>query len=189
MSSKSGRSARTIIAPLAGSDACACMGCAPPTRRTPTAVLPAACAWSPARKNRSDLSRSPLRQASLTGCDILVRPSIAQQFALVAHELATNSLKYGALSSPTGHVSIEGKADRIESVGVSLLWKECGDPFVSKPTRKGFGSVILLDYQSLQTFEVYRLLSLAHNSLWYPLLSRSTLEYLPSLPLDCSSSH
>ncbi len=55
------------------------------------------------------------RQVRFGGCDIVVNPSAAQQFALIIHELATNALKYGALSAPAGRVSIEGKIDRLNS--------------------------------------------------------------------------
>lgn len=86
------------------------------------------------------------KRIKVSGCDIVVNPSAAQQFALVAHELATNALKYGALSAPDGRVSIEGKIDRLNGGGTfSFVWRETGGPSVTTPTRKGFGSVILLD--------------------------------------------
>jgi PAS domain S-box-containing protein len=83
---------------------------------------------------------------SVTGCGIVVVPSTAQQFSMIVHELATNALKYGALSVPDGYISIDGKVNRAGQNGVfSFVWKETGGPPVSLPTRKGFGSVILLD--------------------------------------------
>jgi len=86
------------------------------------------------------------RQVKFGGCDIVVNPSAAQQFALIIHELATNALKYGALSAPAGHVSIEGTIDRLNGGGTfRFVWRETGGPAVTKPTRRGFGSVILLD--------------------------------------------
>jgi PAS domain S-box-containing protein len=86
------------------------------------------------------------RQVKFGGCDIVVNPSAAQQFALIIHELATNALKYGALSAPAGRVSIEGKIDRLNGGGTfRFVWRETGGPAVTKPTRRGFGSVILLD--------------------------------------------
>ncbi len=82
----------------------------------------------------------------VSGCDIIISPSAAHQFALIVHELATNALKYGALSAPDGRVSIEGKIDRLNGGGTfSFAWTETGGPPVTGPTRKGFGSVILLD--------------------------------------------
>jgi PAS domain S-box-containing protein len=86
------------------------------------------------------------RQVKIVGCDIVVNPSAAQQLALIIHELATNALKYGALSSPAGNVSIVGRIDRLDGGGTfTFAWKETGGPTVTKPSRKGFGSVILLD--------------------------------------------
>ncbi len=86
------------------------------------------------------------KRVNVGGCDIVVIPSAAQQFALIVHELATNALKYGALSTPNGRVSIEGKIDRLNGGGTfSFGWRETGGPPVTAPTRKGFGSVILLD--------------------------------------------
>jgi two-component sensor histidine kinase len=45
-----------------------------------------------------------------------------------------------------GRVLIEGRTEGVNGEGsLSLLWSESGGPPVSKPTRKGFGSFILLD--------------------------------------------
>jgi PAS domain S-box-containing protein len=86
------------------------------------------------------------KQLSLSGCDIVVNTPAAQQFALMVHELATNAVKYGALSVPDGRISIECNIERANGDGTfSFLWKETGGPIVSVPKRKGFGSVILLD--------------------------------------------
>jgi two-component sensor histidine kinase len=50
------------------------------------------------------------------------------------------------LSAPDGRISIEGKIDQLNGQSLfSFLWKERGGPLVSAPTRKGFGSVVLLD--------------------------------------------
>jgi len=82
-------------------------------------------------------------RVTVTGCDVVVSPSTAQQLAMIIHELTTNALKYGALSVPDGRVSIEGKLD---GGGLySFAWRETGGPAVATPTRRGFGSVILLD--------------------------------------------
>jgi two-component sensor histidine kinase len=63
---------------------------------------------------------------NVAGCDIFMSPSAAQQFALVVHELATNALKYGALSTPAGSVLIEGKIDRANGGMFSFSWDEIG---------------------------------------------------------------
>jgi two-component sensor histidine kinase len=63
---------------------------------------------------------------------------------MIVHELATNALKYGALSAPDGRISISGKLDRINGSRTFMFsWRESGGPRVLTPTRKGFGSIIL----------------------------------------------
>lgn len=67
-----------------------------------------------------------------------VGESTATTLALVIHELATNSLKYGALSSELGHLDISGAS---EGDDVRIIWTERGGPKVSvgdRPT--GYGS-------------------------------------------------
>lgn len=66
-------------------------------------------------------------RVKVRGCDIVMKPSAAQQFALIVHELATNALKYGALSTTNGRVSIEGTTDRLNGGGTfSFVWRETG---------------------------------------------------------------
>jgi PAS domain S-box-containing protein len=121
------------------------------------------------------------KRVSVSGCDIIVTPSAAQQFAMIIHELATNALKYGSLSTPDGRVSIEGRIERLDGHGVfSLLWKETGGPPVSSPTRKGFGSVILVD--SAEQFGESATMNYAREGLTYELkVSLGAIEALTSL--------
>jgi PAS domain S-box-containing protein len=86
------------------------------------------------------------KRVAVDGCEISLTPQAAQQFAMIVHELTTNAVKYGSLSSPDGRVAISGKVDR-HNGGRSFVfsWKEGGGPRVSPPTRKGFGSAILLE--------------------------------------------
>jgi two-component sensor histidine kinase len=58
----------------------------------------------------------------------------ATTLALVVHELATNSLKYGALSSPTGTLDVACAAHDTEVV---VVWTERGGPPVSSPIGEG----------------------------------------------------
>jgi two-component sensor histidine kinase len=61
--------------------------------------------------------------------------------ALVVHELATNSLKYGALSVPAGTLDVSCTAPSDEVV---LLWTERGGPHVQAPAAAaGFGSKLV----------------------------------------------
>ena len=58
------------------------------------------------------------------------------------NELATNAVKYGALSNAGGSVHIDWKVDPL-SARLILCWRETGGPPVIPPLRKGFGSSVL----------------------------------------------
>jgi len=77
----------------------------------------------------------------LTGDDVLVAPEAYTILALVVHELATNSAKYGSLSSRAGRVEIT--LARTAFGDLALSWRESGGPPVTAPTRHGFGSTII----------------------------------------------
>lgn len=64
----------------------------------------------------------------------------AVSLALALHELATNAVKYGALSIPAGRVSL-----RLEDVGetLKLTWREQGGPLVVPPGKEGFGTRLI----------------------------------------------
>lgn len=65
----------------------------------------------------------------------------ATGLALVIHELATNSMKYGALSAPLGTLDLSSIADGEDLV---LTWLEHGGPKVIDPVgRAGFGSKLV----------------------------------------------
>ena len=62
--------------------------------------------------------------------------------AMVIHELATNAIKYGALSNGSGRVSVTWKQISQPNL-VRLAWQENGGPEVSSPKQKGFGSHLI----------------------------------------------
>lgn len=65
----------------------------------------------------------------------------ATNLALVIHELATNSLKYGSLSADTGTLDVSGA---IDGDHVEFLWTEQGGPDVVPPEGAGgYGSRLL----------------------------------------------
>jgi two-component sensor histidine kinase len=85
-------------------------------------------------------------QVSVNGCNVVVNTPAAQNFALIVHELRTNAVKYGALSSPSGRVTIDGLIeDANEKRQFRFRWSESGGPPVIEPARKGFGSAVLLE--------------------------------------------
>ena len=65
----------------------------------------------------------------------------ATTLAMVVHELATNSVKHGALSSPAGTLDITSRSDQDD---VELIWAEAGGPAISsQPQMSGFGSKLI----------------------------------------------
>ncbi|CVI63117.1 MULTISPECIES: sensor histidine kinase [Agrobacterium] len=80
----------------------------------------------------------------LIGDDFMLSPEAAQNFGLVIHELTTNSIKYGALSVPTGKITVRWQP--LEKDGrqmIHLVWTETGGPPASEPSRKGFGTTVI----------------------------------------------
>ena len=61
--------------------------------------------------------------------------------AMALHELATNAVKYGALSNGGGRVTIAW--EQCQANRVKLVWQENGGPMVSPPKQKGFGSHLI----------------------------------------------
>ncbi|HEY0438483.1 MAG TPA: HWE histidine kinase domain-containing protein [Xanthobacteraceae bacterium] len=82
----------------------------------------------------------------MRGAPVVVQPSAAQTFAMIFHELATNAIKYGALSVPSGQLSIGWDViEADEGPRFSFQWTESGGPRVRSPRRKGYGRTILED--------------------------------------------
>lgn len=78
------------------------------------------------------------------GPSIILHPEAAQNIGLALHELATNAMKYGALSSPDGCVVIRWNIDdRQEQSVFQFSWEERGGPPVSRPAHEGFGHRLL----------------------------------------------
>jgi PAS domain S-box-containing protein len=77
---------------------------------------------------------------SIEGPDLSIGGPSLTNFALVLHETATNAVKYGALSSPTGRIEVKW---RIEDEDLLLSWRESGGPKVSKSDKPdGFGTTL-----------------------------------------------
>jgi PAS domain S-box-containing protein len=79
----------------------------------------------------------------LSGPAVTLTPLAAQPLAMALHELATNAVKYGALSAAGGHLTLSWRLD--EAAGLLWLhWVEQGGPAIlAPPQRRGFGSRVL----------------------------------------------
>jgi PAS domain S-box-containing protein len=80
-------------------------------------------------------------QTSWDGPELFLTPRAANALSLALHELATNAVKFGALSVEDGHVALRWTEQR--DGGFELLWSESGGPTVPTPKRRGFGSTLL----------------------------------------------
>ncbi|MBE7201229.1 MAG: PAS domain-containing protein [Parafilimonas terrae] len=88
----------------------------------------------------------PFRQRNgkrfkIGGPHVRLSPRQALAFVMALHELATNAVKYGALSSRAGRIDLswdvvgDARPERL-----LVRWEELGGPPVALPQRKGFGS-------------------------------------------------
>jgi PAS domain S-box-containing protein len=75
----------------------------------------------------------------LDGPAVVLTPKAVQNLGLALHELCTNAVKYGALSTSAGHVEIGW---RMDGTGLRVHWVERDGPPVAQPTRQGFGRVV-----------------------------------------------
>jgi two-component sensor histidine kinase len=79
-------------------------------------------------------------RVELDGPDLRVSPKMALALAMGVHELATNAVKYGALSNETGRITMRWG---LEKGWLTLTWQERGGPAVKPPASRGFGSRLL----------------------------------------------
>ena len=81
----------------------------------------------------------------VSGPEVVLAPQAAVSLAMIVHELTTNAIKYGALSSPDGRIDIhwdvrENEASERE---LSFSWKERGGPPAVEPQKPGFGTRLI----------------------------------------------
>jgi PAS domain S-box-containing protein len=80
----------------------------------------------------------------VVGPQVRLPPSMALAVAMALQELATNAVKYGALSNETGKVEIRWSLDRTSGPAhLHLRWEESGGPPVRSPNRRGFGTRLI----------------------------------------------
>lgn len=87
------------------------------------------------------------RQIVCKGPDVLLSPKAAEALAMAFHEMGTNAMKYGALSVPEGQVLVRWSLNRDGGARevFRIEWIESGGPPAREPTRKGFGTRIIVD--------------------------------------------
>lgn len=81
---------------------------------------------------------------TLQGFPVELEPQRALALTMALHELFTNAMKFGALSTEGGHVDIRWTREtRDGGECLVLRWEERGGPPVVAPTRRGFGSRLI----------------------------------------------
>jgi PAS domain S-box-containing protein len=79
-----------------------------------------------------------------SGHDVILNSQKALLLTMVLHELATNAVKYGALSNDNGKVRIDWAVrEEKDATQLKLCWEERGGPRVQARARKGFGSRLI----------------------------------------------
>ena len=89
----------------------------------------------------------PFRQranVTTSGDDVVLTSRANLSMALAIHELATNAVKYGALSTEDGHLDVSWRVNGAsETPQLELVWLETGGPPVSVPTGRGYGTKLI----------------------------------------------
>ncbi|WP_262297715.1 sensor histidine kinase [Microvirga sesbaniae] len=103
------------------------------------------------------------RVAGITGPEVRLKPKAAETIALVIHELATNAVKYGALSTDQGRITVGWSIDRMEDEPrLVVRWIETGVRLSGEtPRRRGFGTELI------------------ERTLAYELNGKASLEFTP----------
>lgn len=82
---------------------------------------------------------------SISGPEINLPAEYAVPFGLIFNELATNALKYGALSVPGGKIDLSWRVESSAGADSKLIltWRERGGPKITAPGPHGFGSALI----------------------------------------------
>src|SRR5262245_40187799 len=83
---------------------------------------------------------------TISGPNVMLTAAATQAVAMVLHELVTNAAKYGALSTPSGRVSVNWDLQPSSGGGAASLtiaWREIGGPPVAAPVQSGYGTSLI----------------------------------------------
>jgi two-component sensor histidine kinase len=83
----------------------------------------------------------PVERIDIAGPLIRLTPEATAGLGMAIHELATNAVKYGALSTHNGHVKVNWDVahNHLRQAELSLRWVESDGPEVKTPHNRGFG--------------------------------------------------
>lgn len=91
---------------------------------------------------RAELEPHGSNRFAMTGAPLRLGPAQSRSLALVAHELATNAVKYGALATPSGSIDISWS---VRSGALELDWREsqCTSGKPARDASSGFGTRLI----------------------------------------------
>ena len=89
----------------------------------------------------AELGGLALGQARWEGPEIVLNPRATNALTLALHELGSNAIKFGALSTELGRVNVRWRAE--SDGGFTLTWTELNGPYVTPPAHRGFGHTLL----------------------------------------------
>ncbi|WP_368518499.1 PAS domain-containing protein [Rhizobium sp.] len=94
---------------------------------------------------RQSVSEPGMDRLHCQGPRVQIRGSEILPVSMMFHELATNALKYGALSAPSGALHVEWSLEEVpESRSYFVCrWRETGGPAIMPPTRRGYGTELI----------------------------------------------
>ncbi len=96
------------------------------------------------RRQLAPFVELPNAKVNIDGPHLAVTSDATQSIGLALHELTTNAVKYGVLSSPAGELRIDwGIERRGREPMLRLDWVESQGPRVFEPKKKGFGQVVI----------------------------------------------
>ena len=79
-------------------------------------------------------------RVTIEGSPLIIKPAVAQNLALILHELATNAAKYGALSGARGKLTLSWT---LTGDTLNFYWIERSDGLIETPKRNGFGAKVI----------------------------------------------
>jgi two-component sensor histidine kinase len=81
---------------------------------------------------------------AIHGTDVILTAAAIQAMGMVLHELVTNAAKYGALSVPTGRVTVSWeRKPNGHATNVVFAWREFGAPRIAVEPKSGYGTRLI----------------------------------------------
>ena len=117
------------------------------------------------------------------GPEVMLSAEAGQTMGMVLHELVTNAAKYGALSAPSGRVSIRWRLPANGSASDRLVfkWRETGGPLVVSPRKSSYGMHVVRELVPYELGGTVDYVLSPHGA-------QCQMD-IPLAQLSCSSSH